>query len=174
MKRLQLFAENGTAEQGESGAEDAGTSTAETKEENQGNKEGQEPASEPEKKYTDADVDKIVAKKIAAERQRMQKLFIGEQQENEIEKRERDVLKRELMADAKDALINDGFPSSLAMVMNYSSKEDFEQSYREVTDVFREAMQQEYKRRLSGNAPKVGSGNAKDPIAEAFAPKARY
>ena len=47
-----------------------------------------------EKKYTDADVDRIVAKKIAAERKRLQRMFEGEQQESEIEKRERDVTRR--------------------------------------------------------------------------------
>ena len=84
---------------------------------------------QPEKKYTDADVDRIVAKKIAAERKRIQKLFKAEQQESEIEKRERDVTRRELMADAKDALVSDGLPSSLAKVMDYSDKEAYEKSY---------------------------------------------
>ncbi len=44
---------------------------------------------EPEKKYTDEDVDRIIAKKIAAERKRMSKLFNDEQQESELDKREK-------------------------------------------------------------------------------------
>lgn len=125
--------------QGTEGIEGAGASTAEDQEGAQGNQEGQH--SEPEKKYTDADVDRIIAKKIAAERQRMQKLFTEEQQVSELETREREVLKRELKADAMDALIADGMPSSLATLMDYSSKEDFEKSYAEVTDVFRRALE---------------------------------
>ena len=106
--------------QGTEGIEGAGASTAEDQEGAQGNQEGQH--SEPEKKYTDADVDRIIAKKIAAERQRMQKLFTEEQQVSELETREREVLKRELKADAMDALIADGMPSSLATLMDYSRK----------------------------------------------------
>lgn len=134
---------------------------------------------QPEKKYTDADVDRIIAKKIAAERKRMQKLFNEEQQENELEIRERNVLKRELMADARDALISDGLPSSLAKVIDYSDKGSYEKSYEEVTAIFREAMQQEYKRRFSGRAPHarmdLGSKeiNRERALAEAFAPPKR-
>lgn len=158
------------------GAEDVQAASAEEQAGTQGeqSEEGQE---QPEKKYTDADVDRIIAKKIAAERKRMQRLFEDEQQESEIEKRERDVIRRELMADARDALINEGFPSSLAKVIDYSNRESYEKSYKEVTEVFREAMQQEYKRRFSGNAPRVGTGNREmnreKILAEAFAPPKR-
>ena len=136
-------------------------------------KDGQ---NQPEKKYTDAEVDRIIAKKIAAERKRMQKLFNEEQQESELEIRERNVLRRELMADAKDALISSGLPSSLAKVIDYSDKESYEKSYEEVTAIFREAMQQEYKRRFSGRPPhaRMDLGdkeiNREKALAEAFAP----
>lgn len=172
---MQLFAEEGATDQG---ADCAGASAAEDQEGAQGNQEGnkaEEGKPEPEKKYTDADVDRIIARKIAAERQRMQKLFNDEQQESELEVRERNVLKRELIADAKDALLDAGLPSSLANVMNYSSKEEYEKSFKEVTDIFRDAMAAEYKRRLSGPAPRVSTGSGDDrAIAEAFAPRARY
>ena len=161
---------------GTEGAEDAQAAGAEGQAGAQGEQsaEGQD---QPEKKYTDADVDRIIAKKIAAERKRMQKLFEDEQQESEFEKRERDVTRRELMADAKDALINDGLPSSLSKVMDYSDRESYEKSYEEVTAIFREAMQQEYKRRFSGTTPRVGTGsrelNREKALSEAFAPPKR-
>ena len=129
---------------------------------------------EPEKKYTDADVDRIIAKKIAAERQRMLKAFNAEQQESEIEKRERNVLIRELKADAKDALIADGLPSSLANLLSYESKEDFDKSYKEITEIFVAAVQQGIKDRLRNPVPTrgyVSSGDA--ALKNAFAPKAR-
>lgn len=129
---------------------------------------------EPEKKYTDADVDRIIAKKIAAERKRMQKLFEGEQQESELEIRERNVLRRELMADAKDALVDMGLPSSLAKIMDYSNKENFDKSFKEVTGIFGEAVVQGVKNKLRGSAPKVGTGSIEDAaLRDAFAPKAR-
>ncbi len=162
--------------QGTEGIEGAGASTAEDQEGAQGNQEGQQ--SEPERKYTDADVDRIIAKKIASERQRMQKLFTEEQQVSEIETREREVLKRELKADAMDALIAEGLPSSLATLIDYSSKEEFEKSYKEVTGVFSEALGNEFKRRLSGPVPKVGTSSAEarqqQAIQNAFAPKLQH
>lgn len=133
--------------------------------------EGQE---QPEKKYTDADVDRIIAKRIAAERKRMQKLFEGEQQESELEIRERNVLRRELMADAKDALVDMGLPSSLAKIIDYTDKESFDKSFKEVTGIFGEAVTQGVKNKLRGSAPKVGTGSREDAaLRDAFAPKAR-
>lgn len=49
-----------------------------------------------ERKYTDADVDKIVARKIAAERDKATK-----KHDTELEQRERDVLRRELTMEAR-------------------------------------------------------------------------
>ena len=121
-----------------------------------------------EKKYTDEDVNKIVAKKIKRERERLRKAFDDEQQENELEKRERDVLKRELRADAKDMLVDEGLPNTLANLMDYEDKEAFDKSYEEVTRIFREAVQRGIKDALKGEAPKIGSGGGHDPIAEAF------
>lgn len=133
---------------------------------------------EPEKKYTDADLDKIIARKIAKERERMAKMFNEEQQENEFEIRERKVLERELKADAKDALIAEGLPSSLAELINYNSKEEYDKSFKDVSGVFREAMGNEFKRRLSGSVPRTGSSmgskevDREKAIHNAFAPKA--
>lgn len=121
-----------------------------------------------EKKYTDEDVNKIVAKKLKRERERLRKAFDDEQQENEIEKRERDVLKRELKADAKDMLVEEGLPYTLAGLMDYEDKEAFDKSYKEVTSIFREAVQRGVKDVLKGNAPRASTGNMKDPIKEAF------
>lgn len=141
--------------------------------EESGSVQSEQNEQKPEKKYTDADVDRIIAKKIAAERNRMQKLFNEGQQENELEKRERNVLRRELVADAKEALLKDDLPPSLADIMNYNSQEEFEESYRIISGAFREIIHREAKRRFAGSAPKVSTGQMYDPIAEAFAPKAR-
>lgn len=127
-----------------------------------------------EKKYTDQDVDRIVSKKIAAERKRMAKLFNEEQQESELEKRERNVLVRELKADAKDALIRDGLPSTLANLLNYGSEEDFKSSYMEVKKIFEDALQLALKDTLRGQTPRrgvVSSGDA--ALRNAFSPNAR-
>lgn len=156
------------------GTEDAQAAGAEEQAGVQG-EQGAEGQEQPEKKYTDADVDRIIAKKIAAERKRMQKLFEGEQQESEIEKRERDVTRRELMADAKDKLVSEGFPSSLAAIMDYSSEEAHAESYQNVTAVFGEALQLAIKDKFKGKAPRasMGSPGQDRALAAAFAPPKR-
>lgn len=104
----------------------------------------------------------------------MSKLFNDEQQESELDKRERDVLKRELRADAKDTLTRQGLPSTLADLIDYSDKESSEQSLENVISIFREATAQGIKNALRGHAPRVGASlPGKDPIADAFAKKAR-
>lgn len=158
--------------------EEVGAAATEGQAGAQGDQE--ETQNEPEKKYTDADVDRIIAKKIAAERSRMQKLFTEEQQVSELEIREREVLKRELKANAMDKLIADNMPSSLAMLMDYSSEEGFKRSYKEVVEVFQEIMNVEIKKRFAGAVPKVGTGlfdsssagtRQQMAIQNAFAPK---
>lgn len=147
--------------------------------EEQAGAQGTDGQNQPEKKYTDADVDRIIAKKIAAERKKMQKLFEGEQQESELERRERDVLRRELTADARDKLIEDGLPSSLAKLMDYSSADDFAKSYKDVTEIFRAAVQQGVRNALRMPTPRAGMGpsgmgpSEDAALQSAFAPKAR-
>ena len=166
-EEMMIMGAEGTEEAQAAGAEEQAGAQGEH------GAEGQEQP-EPEKKYTDADVDRIIAKKIAAERKRMQKLFDGEQQESELEIRERNVLRRELMADAKDALVDMGLPSSLAKIMDYTDKESFDKSFKEVTSIFGEAVTQGVKNKLRGSAPKVGTGSREDAaLRDAFAPKAR-
>lgn len=126
----------------------------------------------PEKKYTDADLDRIIARKIAAERKRMSKMFNDEQQ-NELEERERNVLRRELKADAKDALIQEGLPASLADILKYDSKEEYESSLKTVTAAFREIVRQAVKDSLRGQTPRRGNPSTGDMIRDAFSPNAR-
>lgn len=127
----------------------------------------------PEKKYTDADLDRIIARKIAAERKRMSKMFNDEQQ-NELEERERNVLRRELKADAKDALIQEGLPASLADILKYDSKEEYESSLKTVSAAFRNAVSQGVKDTLRGQIPQRGNPcKSPDIIRDAFSPNAR-
>lgn len=125
-----------------------------------------------EKKYTDDDVDRIVSKKIARERERLQKLFNEEQEVSEIEQREQKVLMREMKADAKDMLIERGLSASLAGVLNYESKEDMARSIEEVETVFREAVEREVRLRLKGSTPIRGNGfkAGNDALRNAFRP----
>ena len=99
----------------------------------------------------------------------MRKIFEEEQQENELEARERKILTRELQADAKDKLISEGLPYTLASLMSYEDKERFEESYKEVTTIFREAVQRGIKDVLRGPTPKASVQPIEgDEIAKIF------
>ena len=125
---------------------------------------------EPEKKYTDDDVDKIIARKIAAERKRMERLFQEDQQTSELEIRERNVLKRELKADARDLLVQQGYPQALAETLNYESREEMLKSIDVIGAAFKAAVYEEVKQRVRGTTPKAGhyNPNAGDALHDAF------
>ena len=159
-----------------SGANAAAEASTDTKEDNPGTEQNdskQTPPA-PEKKYTDADVDRIIARKIAQERNRMQKLFTEDQQESELDRREREVTKRELRADAMEALTRDKLPCSLADMLNYSDKEAFDESYKTLTGAFQEAVNNQIKYvfmhddRIACGTPKVGTGGPPDQTRAAF------
>lgn len=127
---------------------------------------------EEEKKYTDADLDKIIARKVARERARLSKLLETEQQESDLEKRERELKRRETMADMRDRLQARGYPYKLAEVLNYNSEEELEESFEYITAVFSEALSEAIKRHLVGPTPKASitppAGSLDDKIREAF------
>ena len=126
------------------------------------------------KKYTDSDVDKIVARKIKRERDRLKKLFNEEQEVSELEQRENNVRLRELKADAREALAERGLPGILANVLDYSDEESLKKSMDEVSEAFFAAVEHEVKTRISGSVPRKsygGAGSAAgNAIAKAFKP----
>lgn len=126
-----------------------------------------------EKKYTDADVDRIVKKKIANERKRMQKLFNEEQQESDLDRRERELTKRELKADARDAISESGLPPCVADILNYNSKEEYESSLSTVFDVVAEIRKAVELERATGRTPRAYLSRSDDPekaVKDAFRP----
>lgn len=133
-------------------------------------------AEEPEKKYTDADLDRIISRRLMRERERLTKLFTGEQQESEFERRERDVLKRELAMDARDMLEHDGLPRSVSKLLNYESKEALESSYNTVVSVLNEIRASSERARATGITPRTYANSAPSQemsIADAFSRGAR-
>ncbi|MEG1426601.1 MAG: DUF4355 domain-containing protein [Oscillospiraceae bacterium] len=153
-------------------AEDVGDAATEQLADTRGEEQAESPA--PEKKYTDDDVDKIIARKIAAERKKVTKLLNEEQQETELEKRERAVVLRELKADARDTLEERHLPRYLDALLDYNSRESLKQSMEKVGAIFNEAVQRGINDRFkgSGRTPKTGTPAAySDEVKSAFAPK---
>lgn len=108
-----------------------------------------------EKKYTDADVDRIIASKLAREREKFSKQQEAEQQESDFEKRERELIIRELKADARDALDAKGLPTCLSKVLRYDSKEAYEESMVAIEEVAEEMERRFEIKRATGVTPKT-------------------
>ena len=137
----------------------------------QGNETAQETsAPQKVKKYTDEDVDRIVAKKIAAERKRAAKALEIDNQESDLEIRERNIAKREMLMDVKERLEGDGLPAALANLISYESREDMDKSYKDVINVFNDCVAVGIKNAIRGTTPKTGSTSS-DPFQKAFARK---
>ncbi len=128
----------------------------------------QENENKPVPRYTDEDVNKIVKKRLAKERERLSRMFNEEQQVSELDEREKAILKRELKADAKDRLVDDGLPSSLANLLTYDDEDSFERSYKEVSEIFGEAISRHVAKVLNHGTPKTGAYSKADPLKGAF------
>lgn len=144
---------------------------ASTTEEQGGNEQESAMEQKPEKKYTDADVDRIVSKRLNREREKLSKALGEGQKESELEIRERKVLERELNIEVKERLEKAGLPLELAKLMNYESAEGFTKSYEEVTTIFDQALRTAIRPYIAGRVPRasVGSPNFTDQqIADIF------
>lgn len=130
-----------------------------------------------EKKYSDRDVDRIVSNRLKREREKTEKQQQRQQKEADFDERERNLRVRELKADARDKLSEDGYPKDLADFLSYDSEESFQESYEKAArmmDSLRESWEQEAEiKRSTGTTPKYYGSNRPDPIAEAFKPTRR-
>lgn len=122
------------------------------------------------KKYSDEDLDAIIAKKIARERDRMKRLFEEEKTVSEMDERERNIALREMKADAKDALDERGLPRTLADVLDYTDKETMTASLEKIVEAFNISVQMGVKNVIRGVTPKVSAAPPDDDIRKAFLP----
>ena len=89
------------------------------------------------------------------------------QTEEKLAKREAEVTKRELMAEAKVQLAEKGLPVGLAAVLDFSGADECTASIETVSKAFAQAVENAVNERLKGAPPKAGSaGKAKDPFLE--------
>ncbi len=115
---------------------------------------------EGERTFTQDEVNDIVQKRLAKERERLSKVFQEEKQLSELEERERNILKRELRADAIEELNKRGLPTRLADLLDYSSGENFNSSMAEVTAIFKGALGEKLKPYARQTTPLEGIGGS--------------
>lgn len=139
----------------------------------EGTEPTQEPESKPEVKYTDKDVNDILAKQKAkwekeaeakvSEAKKLAKMNADEKAQYELQtlqtqlaEREAEINRRELMAAAKDELTTRGLPIELAEMLDYREADTVQTSMAAVEKVFRNAVEKQVNDKLRGTAPSSG------------------
>lgn len=133
---------------------------------------------ETEKEQTASDAKEQIEKAVAEakekwlaeqeEEKRLAKLSPEEQEkaratktETELEQLRAEMLARDLKDNAMATLETEGYPTQLASLLTYTSKEDMEQSLSTVKDTFKNCLETAIKERLRGRTPEGlgGAGN---------------
>lgn len=147
----------------------------------------QSAAQQPEKTFTQDELNKILAdrlkseqkrweKKAAdekAEAERVAKMTADEKAKHEQSKREREFAEREAAlqrkertATARDLLAEKGAPASLIGAVDVSSDEAVAPSVEAIVKAFNEAVSAEVTKKLASAPPKSGSSAKADPFRE--------
>lgn len=155
---------NEAKEQGDV-AKQQGTVTEEQKTGQQESRQGKD-----EKTFTTEEVNEIVQRRLAREREKLSKAFQEGTKESDLEERERRILKRELRADALETLAENRMPAGLADLVNYDSKEDCEKSLKVVSTVFNQAVNEAVRGKARQSTPIESATHYMkgDPLAKAF------
>lgn len=136
-------------------------------------------AAEPEKVYTQVELDEILegerkrfdeklaeAEKLAGMGESEKADYKRELAEKNLAEREAAVAKRELMADANEKLSALGLPKQLASCLSYESAEACETSIKQVSEAFSIAVREAVNERIMSNAPKFNYVSGSDAFLD--------
>ena len=163
-------------------AADAGNSAAQAGEGGAGGETGNpedEAGQTGEKTFTQADIDKIVKaerakwqrqqQKAVSEAERLAKLSTEERaaeearvREENLTKREAEITRRELRAQALSDLASQQMPAELADLLDYADADACSESIKRIKGIWQKAVQNGVEARGAGGAPKAG-GKATGP-----------
>ena len=142
----------------------------ETTEVEKGTAEPKETEVVDEKKYSDKDVDEIINKKFAKWKKEQEALndeakklksmnadekakYERDKKERELQEREQQIIKRELLAEAKAMLNERGLPIELAGVIDLTDAQSVKSSIDAVGKQWEDAVRKGVADRIKGNAP---------------------
>lgn len=144
-----------------------------------------------EKTFSQADVDRMIRKeqakwkrqqeKAVSEAQRLAGLTAEQRaaeeaktREENLTKREAEITKRELRAQALSDLADQQMPSELADLLDYTDAEACAESIKKIRGVWQKAVQKGVEARVKGSAPKTGDGKGAAPKSMRDAIAAHY
>lgn len=107
------------------------------------------------------------AEKLAKMTKEEKAQYLSQKQERALAAREADITRRELMAEAKNTLVEKKLPVGLAEVLNYTNAESCNKSIDAVEKAFQEAVQAAVDEKLKGGpAPKKALSGGGDDLAK--------
>lgn len=93
--------------------------------------------------------------------------YLQQKREKELADKEAAITRRELMAEAKNTLVEKKLPAGLAEVLNYVDEDSCNKSIAAVEKAFNEAVEAGVQERLKGSAPpKKAPGNQETELAK--------
>ena len=122
-------------------------------------------AKQSEKKFTQKEVDDLIneklteAEKVAKMDAEQKAKYAQEKHEKELAEREAALNKRELTATAKEILADKGLPAELVEIVNTTDADSCAASIEAIEKAFSAAVQNAVNERLKSNPPKVGDTN---------------
>lgn len=124
------------------------------------------------KTFSQEEVNKIVNERLARERKKYASMFQEDGKTSELDERERNLTIRERKLDCMELFKEKGLPCALIDLVNYNSKEEYENSVNVIEAAFRESVETSVNSRLRGSGvPRMTNpikGN--DVIGNAFKP----
>lgn len=139
---------------------DEGSSAPESAPENGSGNAGEKDTNDkqPELKYSDADVDKIIKRRLAKERAKYARLIDEQGFSDELIEREKAVTEKELRLDARERMADAGIPASFAGLLNYSDRDKFEESFKTLSEAYNSTKRAYELKSISRPAPTRGAG----------------
>ena len=118
-----------------------------------------------EKWEADAKAQADEAAKLAKMKTDEKAEYERQKREDALAKREAEITRRELHAEAITQLTADGLPASLADIVDCTSADNCKKSMESVKKAFGEAVEKAVNDKLKGTTPKTGGGNnSEDPF----------
>lgn len=102
------------------------------------------------------------AKKLEKMNAEQKAEYERKQADEKLAKRESDITRRELMAEAKETLVEKGLPKELAEVLSYDSADSCKKSLDAVEKAFNKAVETAVNSKLKQSPPKKGGANPGD------------
>lgn len=141
----------------------------------------QEQQEQEEKLFTQDELDAIVKKRLDRERKRMELLTSdSDTMRQKLYEREKAITERELRADARERLMNEGLPTGFADAIDCSSADACDKALAKIIKELSEISKKHTAEIFKANSytPQANnhhfySGPNNDPLREAFKPKER-